>query len=82
MSTIVIPPPIRCDFLEFGKVLKRIFLTMIIFTGVMLAVDSAYSQFVLPLRAEPICGTRSTPLVNAGAATTSEAPGAVPMRTL
>ena len=45
MSTILIPPPVRWHFFEFAEG-KRIFLTMIIFTGVLLAVDSAHSQWL------------------------------------
>jgi hypothetical protein len=54
---VIVLPPVRrscvvnnavqCHFFELVKMLKRRFLAMFTFTGVMLAVNSAYAQFVL-----------------------------------
>src|SRR5258705_13865586 len=46
-NTVLIPPPVRCHFFKFAKGLKHSFLPAIAFAGVMLAVGSAQSQFVL-----------------------------------
>jgi hypothetical protein len=43
----MIPPPVQADFVGFARKLRRIFLPTIVFVGVTLATDSAYSQFVL-----------------------------------
>ena len=43
----MIPPPVQTDFVGFARKLRRIFLPTIVFVGVTLAPDSAYSQFVL-----------------------------------
>src|SRR6185369_14757296 len=46
-TAIMIPPPVQADFVGFARKLRRIFLPTIVFVGVTLATDPAYSQFVL-----------------------------------